>query len=238
MDRRDTLKTLLVGGLAGAAVITSVGCEPDIKTDATSAGAGEKYYGRTEQEALRDQMIKEQEYLTVHELETIAVLCDIILPKTTTAVSATQAGVPDFVDFIVKDIPSHKLPMRGGLAWLDLESNKRFNKQFQYCTPSNQIAIIDDIAYPDPEGKTPDLEPGRKFFDLMKNLTVTGYYTSKLGIKDLGYQGNMPNVWDGVPEEVLAKHEVAYDPEWIAKCVDQSKRDVIAEWDDDGNLIS
>ena len=57
-------------------------------------------------------------------------------------------------------------------------------------------------------------------------------------IKDLGYEGNMANVWDGVPEEVLKEHDVAYDPEWLAKCVDQSKRDVIAEWDEEGNLVS
>jgi hypothetical protein len=238
MDRRDTLKTLLVGGIAGAAVITSVGCEPDLKASASSEGADEKFYGRNEQELKRDKEIRAQEYLNVHELETIAVLCDIILPKTTTAVSATEAGVPDFVDFIVKDIPSHKLPMRGGLAWLDSESYRRFDKQFQYCSPANQIAIIDDIAYPDPEGKSPELQAGRKFFSLMRNLTVTGYYTSKLGIKDLGYQGNMPNVWDGVPDDVLAKHGMEYDPEWMPKFVDQSKRDVIAEWDDDGNLIT
>ncbi len=166
MDRRDTLKTLLVGGLAGAAVITTVGCEPDLKTSVTSAGADEKVYGRTPAETQHDVDVRGQEYLRVHELETIAVLCDIILPKTSTAVSATEAGVPDFVDFIVKDIPYHKLPMRGGLAWLDYEANTRFNKQFQNCSPANQIAIIDDIAYPDEEGKTPELAPGRKFFNL------------------------------------------------------------------------
>jgi hypothetical protein len=72
----------------------------------------------------------------------------------------------------------------------------------------------------------------------MRNLTLTGYYTSKIGIEDLGYKGNTPNVWDGVPEDVLAQHDVSYDAEWIEKCVDQSKRGIIAEWDEEGNLIS
>ena len=67
---------------------------------------------------------------------------------------------------------------------------------------------------------------------------MTGYYTSEMGIKDLDYKGNQPNIWDGVPEEVLQKHGVSYDPEWIAKCVDQSQRGVTAERDDDGNLIT
>ena len=67
---------------------------------------------------------------------------------------------------------------------------------------------------------------------------MTGYYTSRMGIDDLGYKGNLPNVWDGVPDEILKEHDVAYEPEWLAKCVDQSKREDIARWDEDMNLIS
>ena len=82
------------------------------------------------------------------------------------------------------------------------------------------------------------MAPGIKFFELMRNLTLTGYYTTRMGMDDLGFVGNFPNTWDGVPEEVLKDHDVAYDPEWLAKCVDQSKREVIAEWDDQGNLLT
>ena len=56
--------------------------------------------------------------------------------------------------------------------------------------------------------------------------------------EDLGYEGNTPNVWDGVPEEVLKRHNKEYDDEWLSKCVDQSRREVTAEWDDDMNLIT
>ena len=97
---------------------------------------------------------------------------------------------------------------------------------------------MDAIAYPDiniPEGERP-LEI--QFFSLMRNLTLTGYYTSKVGIANLGYKGNTPNVWDGVPEDVLKQHGVAYEKEWLSKCVDQSKRGVMAEWDDKGNLLT
>ena len=72
----------------------------------------------------------------------------------------------------------------------------------------------------------------------MRNLTLTGYYTTKMGIDDLGYKGNIPNIWDGVPADVLKEHDVDYDEEWLAKCVDQDKREVIAEWDDKGNLLT
>ena len=72
----------------------------------------------------------------------------------------------------------------------------------------------------------------------MRNLTLTGYYTSEIGVKDLGYQGNRPGVWDGVPQDVLDQHGLSYDREWLSKCVDQSTRMNIAEWDDEGNLLT
>ncbi len=236
MKRRDSIKVLLVGSIAGATVGSA--CKTDgtkeILPDVTSTNV----YGRTPSEKEHDKKVKEEVYLNKHELATIAVLCDIILPATPTAGSATEAGVPDFIDFIVKDLPYHQLPMRGGLMWLDAEANRRFNKDFVSCSPEEEIKIIDDIAYPDPDGKKPEMSHGIKFFNLIRNLTMTGYYTTKMGFEDLGVTSNYANVWDGVPAEVLADHDVDYDPEWVAKCVDQSKRMDIAEWDEKGNLIT
>ena len=122
--------------------------------------------------------------------------------------------------------------------WLDAESNKRFGKTFSTCDNKQQIAIVDDIAYPDPENKKPALSQGIDFFNTMRNLTLSGYYTTKMGIDELGYSGNQPNIWDGVPEDVLKDHGLAYDPAYIARCVDQSKKETIAEWDEEGNLIT
>ena len=122
--------------------------------------------------------------------------------------------------------------------WLDTESNKRFNQIFMLCNTQQQITIVDDIAYDDPDGKKPAMAYGIKFFSLMRGLTLTGYYTTRMGVDDLGYVGNSPNIWDGVPQEVLKDYDVDYDPEWLAKCVDQSKRDATAEWDEGGNLIT
>ena len=59
-----------------------------------------------------------------------------------------------------------------------------------------------------------------------------------MGWDDLGYVGNRPNIWDGVPEDVLKEHGMEYEAEWLAKCIDQSKRDITAEWDEDGNLLT
>jgi hypothetical protein len=95
---------------------------------------------------------------------------------------------------------------------------------------------LDEIAYP--QKAKPGVEQGVLFFSWMRNLVLTGYYTTRQGIDDLGYKGNTPNVWDGVPEDVLKEHDVTYDKEWIAKCIDQEKRFDIAQWDEDGNLIT
>jgi hypothetical protein len=77
-----------------------------------------------------------------------------------------------------------------------------------------------------------------QFFNQIKNLTLTGYYTSRVGFDDLGYVGNIPNIWDGVPQEVLDQYDVDYDPEWLAKCIDQSTREEVAQWDEEGNLLN
>lgn len=235
MDRRESLKSLLVGSVAGGLVLKGCapGEQPEIETPVSEESDG---YGRTKEEKLRDEKIRSQEYLATEELGTVAILCDIILPAEAEFGSATDAGVPEFIGFIVKDMPHHQLPMRGGIAWLNNQTNERFNLDFNKCSEEQQLEVIDEIAYP---GKTPEhLKHGEKFFSLMRNLTLTGYYTSEMGIKDLGYAGNQPNVWDGVPQEVLDEHNLSYDPEWIARCVDQEKRNDIAEWDEEGNLIT
>ena len=235
MDRRDSLKSLLVGAAAGGLMVS--GCSPNEEVATQQTATNElPGYGRNEHEKQHDREVLAQEFLNDHELETIAVLVDIILPSNANFGSATDAGVVDFIDFIVKDMPNHQLPIRGGIAWLDIHSNKLHNKVFKDLTIDQQKAICDTIAYP---GKTaPELMVGERFFTRMRNLTMTGYFTSEIGIKDLGYQGNRPGVWDGIPADVLAEHDVDYEPEWLAKCVDQSKRMDIAEWDDDGNLIT
>ncbi|NNC69837.1 MAG: gluconate 2-dehydrogenase subunit 3 family protein [Flavobacteriaceae bacterium] len=233
MDRRDTIKSLLLGSVAAG--IAFQGCAPDTK-EATKEIADLPFYGRTPEEKEHDQKIFASEFLNEHELGTIAVLCDIILPASDAYGSANDAKVPEFIDFIVKDLPSHQTPLRGGLMWLDNFSNKSYGKEFIACTNEEQLVICDQIAYP-LEVK-PELKQGAEFFTRMRNLTLTGYYTTKMGLEDLGYKGNTPNVWDGVPEEILKEHQLSYDAEWLAKCVNQDTRADIAKWDDQGNLIS
>jgi hypothetical protein len=107
--------------------------------------------------------------------------------------------------------------MRGGLKWLDMQCLKRYEKSFVACTTQQQIDMVDDIAYP--EKIKPGLEQGVAFFNLMRDLTATGFFTSKIGIQDLGYQGNRPNQWDGVPQDVLDQYGVKYDARTLKESV-------------------
>ena len=234
MDRRESMKSLLLGTLAGGLVLN--GCKTDNKSAITMPTPNTDDYGRTEAEKALDQRLMEGQFFTTAELGTIATLCDLILPASETAGSATDAGVPEFIEFIAKDITYHQVPLRGGLMWLNSRANKKFDTLFVDCSEAQQKQLLDEIAYPDKA--TPEVAQGIGFFNLMRNLTLTGYYTTKIGIEDLGYKGNQPNVWDGVPEDVLKQHNVSYEEEWLAKCIDQETRDVIAQWDDEGNLIS
>ena len=237
MDRRDSLKSMFLGSLGTGLLLT--GCNPNLgEKEVEIAKAAEDYFGRTPEELELIEKLKSEQFFREHEMDTLNVLCALILPANEEYGSATDAGVPDFLEFIVKDMPYLQTPIRGGLMWLDHTSNLEYDTEFKSTSEENQKAILDTIAFPDPEKPGWEQPVQVQFFSLMRNLTMTGYYTSEMGIKDLDYKGNQPNIWDGVPEEVLQKHGVSYDPEWIAKCVDQSQRGVTAEWDDEGNLLT
>ncbi|MEL6917442.1 MAG: gluconate 2-dehydrogenase subunit 3 family protein [Bacteroidota bacterium] len=237
MDRRKSIKSIILGSVAGGLAINA--CKPEVdNTDDAVAKPDEKFFGRTpEEKELIDQLNAEQ-FFNVHEMATVGVLCDLILPANEHHGGAVDAGVPDFIEFMAKDIPEIQTNLRGGLMWLDHKCNTEFDAEFKSATVEQQKIILDAIAYPDIEVPEDERPLEIQFFSLVRDLTITGYYTSKMGIEELGYKGNMPNVWDGVPDDVLAQHGISYDEEWLAKCIDQSKRGVIAEWDDKGNLLT
>lgn len=202
MKRRDALKgiSLTTLGLAGlspqvkAAEVLDL-AEPEKKKEPWEP------YGRTRGELERDAKLFKEQFFNKHEMKTISVLADIIIPKDAQSGSASEAGVPDFIEFMAKDQPNLQTPLRGGLLWLDAQAKRRFEKTFTGCSDAQRIEIVEDIAWP--ERKKPGMSQGIAFFSLMRNLTASGFFTSKMGIADLGYVGNTPNQWDGVPEEVL-----------------------------------
>jgi hypothetical protein len=207
MNRRESLRVIGIGGIGALSAATLLdGCKPGTDKAAGDATPGSTIdpTGRQDFEIARDKSLYAQTYFDAHEKTTITVLADIIIPKDDRSGSATEAGVPDFIEFIVKDEPQHALPMRGGLRWLDMECLDRFGKDFVSCTPQQQLAVVSDIAYP--SQAKPGMQPGVSFFNKMRDLTAIGFFTSKMGIEDLGYKGNTPGKWEGVPKDVLKKY--------------------------------
>lgn len=221
MDRRKSIKALLIGTAAGGVLIDS--CNPaDKKAPVVAKGVAEPVEAdRMPEEIAHNKKLQEETFFTKEEMTTIALLADIIIPKDEVSGSATDAKVPDFIEFIVKDMPEHQTPLRGGLRWLQIESFKRFDKSFSDILAPQRIAIVDDIAYPNKA--KPGMKPGIAFFTLMRNLTTTGFYTSEIGVKDIGYKGNVPNQWNGVPDEVLKQYNVAYTEKELKECVSFDK---------------
>jgi len=197
----------MAAGTVGAGLLLQ--CEPAEKKSDAPKLATELNYDRTAEELAREKALMSEKFFDEHEMKTISTLCDIIIPKDEKSGSATEAGVPDFIEFIAKDKPEHQIPLRGGIKWLDLQCMRRFNADFVSCTPAQQIEIVDEIAFP--EKAKPEMRPGVAFFNRMRDLTACGFFTSKMGIEDLGYVGNRPNQWNGVPQDVLDQYGLEYD---------------------------
>jgi len=211
MDRRKSIKAMFIGTVSATVLVEA--CKN------TSTTVSEVNMDERMQEE-KDYAVKikaEPNFFDAHEMATVVVLSDIIIPKDAVSGSATDAKVPEFIEFIVKDMPYHQIPMRGGLKWLDLHSNKKHGKSFVECSKQEQIGIVDEIAYP--KKAKPEHSQGVNFFNNIRDLVTTGFYTAEIGVKDLGYMGNVPNMWAGVPDDVLKHHGLAYTEKELKECI-------------------
>ena len=143
--------------------------------------------------------------LSAHEYRTTRILADLIIPADGRSGNASQAGVPEFIDGVIA-VRGGRLQsqIRGGLVWLDREATHRFQKEFADCTADQQKQILDLIAYP--AKAAAEHSQAVTFFNRFRDLCAGGFYTSKMGIKDLGYVGNTAvGEWNGCPDEALKK---------------------------------
>lgn len=194
MKRRDALKILLA---APAATLSW--------TDAEAMQAASA--AQTARAAAPAFVPK---FFTSAEYRLVRVLVDIVIPKDERSGSATDAGVPEFMDFMMIDQPARQVAMRGGLAWLDVECQKRFDKIFLDCSEVQRTAVLDDMAWP--AKAKPEHAHGVAFFSSFRDLTASGFWTTKMGIDDLQYMGNRSVArWNGCPDEALKKLGVSYD---------------------------
>jgi hypothetical protein len=138
------------------------------------------------------------QFFTPTEMETVRLLSDPIIPRDEHSGSATDAAVPEFLDFVMTEWPEHQTPIRGGLAWLDRESMRRTGKPFRENPEPRHRELLDDIAYP--ARARPEMAQGVEFFNRFRDLVLSGFYSSKEGVKDLGYLGNtFAAEWRGCP---------------------------------------
>jgi hypothetical protein len=220
MDRRKSIKTLVVGGFSIGVVAEACKMhedspvalsQKDKETIATSLNR------MKEEIAFEKKIEAEPAFFTDEEMATITVLGDIIIPRDEISGSASDAKVPAFFEYIVKDKPEHQTPMRGGLRWLDLQCLNRYGNVFTACNNTQQMEMVNEIAFPNKA--KPEMLQGVAFFNLMRNLTATGFYTSEMGVKDVGYIGNVPNQWNGVPEDVLKQYNLSYSEKELKECI-------------------
>jgi len=202
IDRRSALRLI---GTAPLAVAFTVG--------AREAAAATEHAAAAVKTAAATGKAYVPKFFNAQEWKTVRVLVDMIIPADERSGGATDAGVPEFMDFMMTDRPSNQLPMRGGLAWLDAECRKRWKKSFVACSAAERTAVLDDIAWPDKAA--PELSQGVAFFNRFRDLTASGFFSSKMGVADLRYRGNtVVPVWKGCPDEALAKLGVSYGTKW------------------------
>jgi hypothetical protein len=149
------------------------------------------------------------QFFSPHEWQTVRVLVDLVIPKDARSGGATEAAVPEFMDFILVSYPENQLWMRGGLAWLDTECHRRFATDFLGAGPAQRSEVLEAIAWPDraPAG----LHHGVEFFNHFRDFTASGFWSSQMGVADLQYKGNVYVAdWQGCPPEQLAKLGVRY----------------------------
>ncbi len=220
MGRREALKIMGLAAAAGASGVGVAGCAPDdLGPDGTGADltAGQPTAGATNPNARGwpwdpDLVAPTRPWdllLTEDERAGLAVLADVIIPADNVSPAASQVGAVDYIDEWVSapydGMKRDLVLVRGGLVWLDQESENRFgaSTRFRALTTEQKHAICDDICY------RPDVAPenmvGYRFFSKVRDLTATAFYTSDEGMQDIGYIGNIPlPEWGPPPPEVLA----------------------------------
>lgn len=177
--RRDILKTLALGAVGGSVL------------QVIPAAAAEYAHQLVQNEKAESPAGKyAPKYFSAHQYETLSSLCDSIIPKDDHSGGAVEAGAPEFIDLLTSENEEYQAKLGGGLMWLDNFCTDRYEKQYLDCTPEQRKEVLDLIAYRENAKQNPEVSQGVAFFAFLRQLTCDGFYTSKIGIADLGYVGN------------------------------------------------
>ena len=208
VSRRRVLKVLGLAPLAGAlGVADAQPTQPPVRQPHTTPNQPTNATPPASSQPKR-------QFFTAREWRTVGVLADDIIPRDERSGSATEAGVPAYMDFhmsVAETSDDARTAMRGGLRWLDNESKRRFGVTYDRAKTADRHAILDDISVPTAQVK-PEMRAGAAFFSTFRNMVASGFFSSAIGWKDLRYIGNVfVPTWNGCPEPALAKLGVSYD---------------------------
>jgi len=198
ISRRAALELLTAGPAAAALVWTPV-----------EAQQAHEHAAAAQAQAAKTATPFKPKFFTAHEYATVGVLVDLIIPRDERSGSATDAGVPAFMDFMMIDQPRRQVAMRGGLALVDRLSVARIGTAFASSADAQRRQLLDEIAYT--SNPDPGLSHAIAFFSSFRDLTASGFWSTKVGIADLQYQGNVfVDEWNGCPSAALDKLGVKY----------------------------
>lgn len=184
LSRRDLLRNIAVSAALG-------GLEAEAAQHVHNLAAAEKAAtGVYKPKAFND-----------HEFLTLQRLADYIVPADDVSPAASQAGCADFIDLLASQNPELAAIYTGGISWLDRTMERRYGANFLGAKPADQTAMLDLIAYR--KNETGELGPGIRFFDWARKMVVDGFYTTPVGIKDLGYAGNTAVTKFEIPQEAI-----------------------------------
>lgn len=177
LSRRAILKSLSIGAVAGS-VMRVIPLE-----------AAEHAHHMIEQEkgsagAYAPKFFQGPEY------KTLQALCETIIPADADSGGAVEAGAPEFIDLLTSENEGYQKTLGEGMKWLEAQCSSRYAKAYLDCSPEQQKEILDLIAYRKNADQDENLTPAVEFFSLLRTMTADGFFTSKIGIKYLGYKGN------------------------------------------------
>jgi len=197
MERREMMKVLATLPLAGWALSTHEIADAATHTNALLDLDDQQHTPSQQPPQARPPAANyAAKFFTALEWRTVRVLADIVIPRDARSGSATDAGVPQFMDFVMTEYPNNQARMRDGLGWLNAESRSRFGVPFPDAKTAERIALVEDLAWP--ARAKPVHLPGVRFFSAFRDLSASGFFTSRVGVKDIGYMGNVPqSSWNG-----------------------------------------
>ena len=214
IDRRTALKVIA----ASAALGSAEACAPSTDSSTTSSAheqlsgfaplppSNPLAAGTPADPDLLNPTVSWSGVLSDAELRVVTALCDLIIPADDRSPAASQVGVPAYVnEYVSAPYPAQRADLvvvRGGLTWLNRQAISQFGSDFPTLTPVQQREIC-DLLKSEPDAPE-HLKPQAKFFDLFRDITSTGFWTTEEGMRDLGYLGNIPLPrFDGPPPAVL-----------------------------------